>query len=54
MGEQLRAKLRVEVLPDRLHKALALVLNTYEGHVTYGPVAEAHGLSYVKVEEVLG
>ena len=26
MGEQLRAKLRVEVLPDRLHKALALVL----------------------------
>ena len=26
MGEQLRAKLRVEVLPERLHKALALVL----------------------------
>jgi len=26
VGEQLRAKLRVEVLPDRLHKALALVL----------------------------
>jgi hypothetical protein len=26
VGEQLRAKLRVAVLPDRLHKALALVL----------------------------
>ena len=26
VGEQLRAKLHVEVLPDRLHKALALVL----------------------------
>jgi hypothetical protein len=26
VGEQLRAKLRVEVLPDRLHKALTLVL----------------------------
>jgi hypothetical protein len=26
VGEQLRAKLRVEVLPDRLHTALALVL----------------------------
>jgi hypothetical protein len=26
VGEQLRAKLQVEVLPDRLHKALALVL----------------------------
>ena len=26
VGEQLCAKLRVEVLPDRLHKALALVL----------------------------
>ena len=26
VGEQLRAKLRVEALPDRLHKALALVL----------------------------
>jgi alanine dehydrogenase len=34
-------------------KALALGLNTYDGHVTYGPVAEAHGLEYVKLEEVL-
>src|SRR5437763_15216571 len=35
-------------------KALALGLNTFEGQVTYGPVAEAHNLPYVKVEEVLG
>jgi alanine dehydrogenase len=35
-------------------KALALGLNTYDGQLTYGPVAEAHGLPYVKVEEVLG
>jgi alanine dehydrogenase len=35
-------------------KALALGLNTHDGHVTYGPVADAHGLPYVKVEEVLG
>jgi alanine dehydrogenase len=35
-------------------KALALGLNTFDGQVTYGPVAEAHGLPYAKVEEVLG
>jgi alanine dehydrogenase len=35
-------------------KALALGLNTYDGQLTYGPVGEAHGLPYVKVEEVLG
>ena len=35
-------------------KALALGLNTYDGQVTYGPVAEAHDLPYIKVEEVLG
>jgi len=35
-------------------KALALGLNTHEGQITYGPVAEAHELPYVKVEEVLG
>jgi alanine dehydrogenase len=35
-------------------KPLALGLNTYDGHVTYGPVADAHGLPSVKVEEVLG
>ena len=26
--------------------ALALGLNTYDGHVTYGPVAEAHGMAH--------
>jgi len=35
-------------------KALALGLNTYDGQITYGPVAQAHDLTYVKVEEVLG
>jgi len=34
--------------------ALALGLNTYDGQITYGPVAQAHDLTYVKVEEVLG
>jgi alanine dehydrogenase len=33
--------------------ALALGLNTHAGHVTYGPVAEAHGLPYVSTGEVL-
>jgi len=37
----------------RRDRALALGLNTYDGHVTYGPVADAHGLDYVKLEEVL-
>jgi len=37
----------------RRDKALALGLNTHGGHITYGPVAEAHGLSSVKLEEVL-
>jgi alanine dehydrogenase len=35
-------------------KALALGLNTHDGQVTYGPVAQAHGLPSVKLEEVLG
>jgi alanine dehydrogenase len=35
-------------------KALALGLNTYDGQITYGPVAQAHDLPYSKVEEVLG
>jgi alanine dehydrogenase len=34
--------------------ALALGLNTYDGHVTYGPVAEATGFASMTVEEVLG
>jgi alanine dehydrogenase len=35
-------------------KALALGLNTFDGQITYGPVAQAHDLPYIKVEEVLG
>ena len=37
----------------RRDPALALGLNTHEGAVTYGPVAEAHGLEVVNLEEVL-
>jgi alanine dehydrogenase len=33
--------------------ALALGLNTHAGHVTYGPVAEAHGMSALTLDEVL-
>jgi alanine dehydrogenase len=34
--------------------ALALGLNTHDGRVTYGPVAEAHGLPVLPTTEVLG
>jgi alanine dehydrogenase len=34
--------------------SLAKGLNTYDGDVTYGPVAEAHGLSHRPLTEVLG
>ena len=37
----------------RKDRALALGLNTHAGHVTYGPVAEAHGMAGVKLDEVL-
>ncbi len=37
----------------RKDRALALGLNTHGGHVTYGPVAEAHGMPAVKLDEVL-
>jgi alanine dehydrogenase len=37
----------------RRDRALALGLNTYDGQVTYGPVAEAHGLPYLPLEDVL-
>jgi alanine dehydrogenase len=37
----------------RRDPALALGLNTHEGQVTYGPVAEAHGMSSISLEEVL-
>jgi alanine dehydrogenase len=37
----------------RKDRALALGLNTHAGSVTYGPVADAHGMAGVKLEEVL-
>jgi alanine dehydrogenase len=37
----------------RLDGALALGLNVHEGSVVSAPVAEAHGLDYLPVEEVL-
>jgi alanine dehydrogenase len=37
----------------RADAALALGLNTHEGAVTYGPVAEAHGMPTVPLAEVL-
>ncbi|HET7734653.1 MAG TPA: alanine dehydrogenase [Nocardioidaceae bacterium] len=33
--------------------SLALGLNTHDGNVTYGPVAEAHGMASVSLEEAL-
>jgi alanine dehydrogenase len=37
----------------RADPSLALGLNTYDGHLTYGPVAEAHELEFVALDEVL-
>jgi alanine dehydrogenase len=37
----------------RKDRALSLGLNTHDGHVTYGPVADAHGMACVKLDEVL-
>jgi alanine dehydrogenase len=37
----------------RRDDALALGLNTFDGHVTYGPVAEAHGMAHVSLIDVL-
>jgi alanine dehydrogenase len=37
----------------RRDHALALGLNAHEGHVTYGPVGEAHGIEPVRLDEVL-
>jgi alanine dehydrogenase len=37
----------------RRDPALALGLNTHEGHVTYGPVADAHGMSHLALADVL-
>ena len=33
--------------------ALALGVNTYGGHVTYGPVAQAHGMSHEPLAKLL-
>src|SRR6478672_1993367 len=37
----------------RANRPLALGLNTHDGHVTYAPVAEAHGLESRDLEDVL-
>ncbi|MEV1290419.1 alanine dehydrogenase [Micromonospora sp. NPDC049679] len=37
----------------RRDRALALGLNTHDAQVTYGPVAEAHGMTSLTLEEVL-
>jgi alanine dehydrogenase len=37
----------------RADPALALGLNTHDGQITYGPVAEAHGMKSVELAEVL-
>jgi alanine dehydrogenase len=37
----------------RADPALALGLNTYDGHITYGPVAEAHGAQVLDLDQVL-
>ncbi|WP_415644666.1 alanine dehydrogenase [Stackebrandtia soli] len=37
----------------RRDRALAMGLNTHDGHVAYGPVADAHDLSVQKLEEIL-
>ena len=37
----------------RADPALALGLNTHDGHVTYGPVAEAHGMGHIALADVL-
>jgi alanine dehydrogenase len=37
----------------RRDRALALGLNTHDGAITYGPVAQAHGLDAIKLEDVL-
>jgi alanine dehydrogenase len=37
----------------RADPALALGLNTFDGHVVYGPVADAHGMSTLPLSEVL-
>jgi len=38
----------------RTDPALMLGVNTYGGHVTYAPVAQAHGLEYTPARDLLG
>ena len=38
----------------RRDPALALGLNTHDGQVVYGPVAEAHGLETLELSTLLG
>jgi alanine dehydrogenase len=38
----------------RRDPALALGLNTHDGQVVYGPVAEAHGLPTVELSTLIG
>jgi alanine dehydrogenase len=42
------------VAAARHDRAVLLGINTYDGHVTYGPVAAAHNLEYVTIERALG
>jgi alanine dehydrogenase len=37
----------------RRDPALALGVNAHEGHLTYGPVGEAHGIETIRLDEVL-
>jgi alanine dehydrogenase len=37
----------------RRDPALALGLNTHDGHVTYGPVADAHGMATLSLNDAL-
>ena len=42
------------VAAAKADRAVQLGINTYAGHVTYGPVASAHKLDYAPIERVLG
>ncbi len=42
------------VAAAKADRALMLGINTYGGHVTYGPVATAHKMEHVPVERALG
>ena len=42
------------VAATKADRALLLGINTHAGHVTYGPVAQAHKLEYVPIERTLG